>query len=77
MLPCVVVDRWVEVEALHAALEEGQTGLVVGLLLELERAAVLHELFEFGGLATAEVLQRGLDLLFLDGRVLLVLGPTW
>ena len=77
MLPCVVVDRWVEVETLHAALKEGQAGLVVGLLLEFKGSAVLHELFEFRGLSTAEVFEGGLDLLLLDGGVLLVLGSSW
>ena len=76
MLPCVVVDRWVEVETLHAALKEGQAGLVVGLLLEFKRTAVLHKFFEFGGLTTAQVFERGLDLLLLDGGVLLVLGSS-
>lgn len=76
MLPCVVVDRWVEVETLHAALKEGQAGLVVGLLLEFKRAAVLHKFFEFGGLTTAQVFERGLDLLLLDGSILLVLGSA-
>ena len=62
---------------LHAAIEETETGLVVGLLLELELSAVLHVLTEFGGVAPAELLERRLNLLLLDVVVLFILRATW
>ena len=77
LLPRVVEDAWVKVVALHAALEVVQAGAIVGLLLELERPAVLHVLAELSRVTAAELLERRLDLLLLDVVVLLVLGATW
>ena len=51
--------------------------LVVGLLFELKGSAVLHELFEFVGVSLGQVFQRRFNLLLLDGRILLILRPTW
>ena len=47
---------------------------VVGLLLEAERAAVVQVGRELGGLALAELLHRGRQLLLADLLVLLGLG---
>ena len=58
---------------LHAALKEGEAGAVVWLLLELERAAVLHVLTEFARVSPTELLERGFNLLFLDVVILFVL----
>jgi hypothetical protein len=77
LLPRVVEDASIEVVPVHAALEEGQAGSVVGLLLELERSAILHVLSELRWVTAAELLQGGLDLLLLDIVVLFVLGATW
>lgn len=77
LLPGVVEDAAVKVVALHAVLKKAEADPVVGLLFELELAAVLHILTELGGVAAAELLKRGLDLLFLDVVVLFVLGAAW
>ena len=76
LLPSVVEHRAIKVVPLHAVLKEGETGAVVWLLLELERAAVLHVLAELGGMTTAQLFKRSLNLLFLDVVVLLVLRAT-
>ena len=47
LLPGVVKNATVKVVPSQARLEEADAGPVVRLLLELERAAVLHELFKF------------------------------
>jgi len=47
LLPGVVKNATVKVVPSQARLEEADAGPVVGLLFELERAAVLHELFKF------------------------------
>ena len=62
--------------ALHAALEVVEALAVVRLLLELERAAVLHVLAELAGVTAAELFKTRLNLLLLDVIVLLVLGAT-
>lgn len=77
LLPGVVKDEWVEVMALHAAFEETDAGLVVRLLFEFQRSAVLHELLEFCWLSAAQVLEWRLNLLLLDGGVLLILASAW
>lgn len=77
LLPGVVVDAAVQVVPLHAVLEEAKAGPVVGLLLELQLAAVLHVLTELGRVSTAKLLQRSLNLLLLDVVVLFILGATW
>ena len=61
----------------QARLEEADAGPVVRLLLELERAAVLHEFFKFRRVSSAQLLERSLDLLLLDRVVLFVLAATW
>jgi len=61
----------------HAGLKEAQAGPVVGLLLEIELSAVLHELLELVGVSAAELLKGRLNLLLFDSGVLLVLGATW
>eukprot|EP00353_Schmidingerella_taraikaensis_P004801 CAMPEP_0185578350 /NCGR_PEP_ID=MMETSP0434-20130131/12666_1 /TAXON_ID=626734 ORGANISM="Favella taraikaensis, Strain Fe Narragansett Bay" /NCGR_SAMPLE_ID=MMETSP0434 /ASSEMBLY_ACC=CAM_ASM_000379 /LENGTH=119 /DNA_ID=CAMNT_0028196125 /DNA_START=523 /DNA_END=881 /DNA_ORIENTATION=+ len=76
LLPGVVVEAYVEVVPLHAALEEAQTGAIVGLLLELEGAAVLHELAELRGVPAAQFLQTRLNLLLFDVVVLFVLAAS-
>lgn len=72
-----------EVKHLHVKLVAGETVFkhadalfVVGLLLEFERAAVLHELLELAGVTAAELLKRGLNLLLLDVIVLFSLAST-
>ena len=77
LLPSVVVGGWVEVVTLHALLKESDARLVVGLLLEFEGSAVLHEFLELDWLSSAKIFERGFDLLLLDGSVLLVLGSAW
>lgn len=76
LLPGVVEHSAVQVVPLHAVLKEGETGAVVWLLFEFERAAVLHVLAELGGMTAAQLFKRGLNLLFLDVVVLLVLRAT-
>ena len=61
----------------HAGVEEADASLIVGLLLKLERTAVLHEFSKLRGVATAEFLERSLDLLLFDRVVLFVLATTW
>jgi len=73
LLPGVVKDAWVQAVPRHAALEEVEAGAVVGLLLKLQGAAVLHVFTELTWMATAELLKRRFDLLLLDVVVLFVL----
>ena len=54
LLPGVVKDTPVKLMTLHAVLEEAHARSVVGLLLELERAAVLHKLSELRRVSTAQ-----------------------
>ena len=61
---------------LHAALEEAEHVLVVGVLGELELAAVVHELAELLGVALAQLVHSDLQLLLLDVVVLFVLRPA-
>ena len=63
--------------SLHASLEEVYAGTIVRFLFEFKRATVLHELEEFAGVTLAQVLQRRLNLLFLDVVVLFILGSPW
>ena len=62
---------------LHAALEEAEHVLVVGVLRELKLPAVVHELAELLGVALAELVHSHLQLLLLDVVILLVLGTAW
>ena len=77
MLPGVVEDAGVKVVPLHARIKETDTSPVVWLLLELECAAILHELSKLRRVSPAELFKRSLDLLFLDSVVLFVLATTW
>ena len=76
LLPSVIEYARVKVVSLHALLKEANTGTVVGLLLESQRTAVLHELFELAWVAIAEIVQRGFNFLFLNVIVLFVLAST-
>ena len=73
LLPGVVEDATVELMSLHAAFEEVDTSAIVWFLLELERAAILHELPELARVASAQLFERRLNLLLLDIVILLVL----
>ena len=77
LLPSVVKDSGIEVVSLHALLKEANASSIVRLLLELQRAAILHKLPKLGRMAPAKFLQRRLNLLLLDGIVLLVLATAW
>jgi len=48
LLPGVVEDLAVELVALQTTFEQAVAGLVVRLLFELQRSAVVHVFFEFG-----------------------------
>lgn len=61
----------------HAGLKEADAGAIVGLLLEFERAAILHEFSELRWMTATELLERRLNLFLLDRIVLLVLAATW
>ncbi len=76
LFPGVVHELGIEAVAGHAAFEELDDVVVVGVLCELELAAVLHELLELGRVTVAEVVERRLYLLFFDVVVLLVLAAT-
>jgi len=77
LLPGVIVDVTIEVVSPHAVDEETLAGAIVGLLLEFETAAVLHELTELARMATAQLLKRRFNLLLLNRVVLFVLAATW
>ena len=55
----------------QAALKEVEAGSVVGFLFKLKASAVLHELTELTWVASTQLLQRSLNLLFLDVDYLL------
>jgi len=76
LLPGVVKDAMIEVMSLHATLEVLKALAIVGLLLEFEPTAVLHELAEFTRVSTAKLFEARLNLLFLDVVVLFVLGAS-
>ena len=73
LLPGVIKDARVHVMPLHATLEKANASPVVRLLLELESAAILHELTELGRVPAAKLLERRLNLLLLDIVVLFIL----
>ena len=62
--------------ARKAVLKEISALFVIGLLIEITGATLLHELFEFAGVTLGKFFKGSLDLLFLDGRVLLILGAS-
>ena len=62
--------------SLHALFKETDAGSIVGLLLELERAAILHKLPKLGWMTPAKLLKRSLDLLLFDRIVLFVFAAT-
>jgi hypothetical protein len=76
LFPGVVKDFGVEVVAAKTVLEQSNALLVVWFLFELQRPAVLHELFKFSRVALAQLFQRSLDLLLLNSRILLVLRAS-
>lgn len=51
--------------------------VIVWLLLKLQVLAVLHVLAEFGRLTPTQLVEIGLNLLLLDGSILLIFIPTW
>lgn len=57
LLPGVVKDTGIEVVSLHALFEETDASPVVWLLLELERAAVLHKLPELRRVSATQLLK--------------------
>lgn len=61
---------------LHAALEQANHVLEIGVLRELQLSAVTHEFLELVRLALAELVQRNLNLLFLDIAIFLVFTPS-
>lgn len=77
LLPGVVEDLGIELVTLHALLEVADADSVVWSLLELQASAVLHVVLELVGLALAEVIQGGFDLLLFDSVVFLVFGASW
>ena len=60
-----------------ALLEKTNHELVVRILFKLQLSAVLHELLEFYRVTLAQLLERSLDLLFLDIIILVVLVAAW
>lgn len=76
LLPGVVHHLAVELVALHARLKQIQARFVVGLLVKLQGAAVVHKLLEFVGLPAAEFFQRRFNFLFFNVVVLLVFRAT-
>jgi len=76
LFPGVVHRFDVQAVALAARLEKTETGLVIGLLIEFKSAAIVHKLFEFMRLASAQVLKGRFNLLFLNVVILFVLGAT-
>lgn len=76
LLPGVVIHIAVEVVSSHAVREETFACAVVGLLLEFQASAVLHELSEFGWMTAAQLFKRRFNLLLLDRVVLLVLATA-
>lgn len=73
LLPGVVEDLAVELVALQTALEQAVAGLVVRLLLELQRSAVVHVFFEFRWVSPTKLFQGCLNFLFLNVVILFVL----
>ena len=76
LFPGVVEHTLVKAVSLHAILEKSDARAIVGLLLKLELAAVLHELAELVRVTAAKFFKTGLNLLFLDVVVLLVFAAT-
>jgi len=77
LLPGVVQNLGVQVVAREAFLKKSNQVRVVGFLLELEAAAVLHVLLELWWVTLAELLKWSLDLLLLDVVVTLILAAAW
>ena len=77
LVPNEVGVLCVEAILLHAAFKEADNVPVVGVLGEAQASAVVHEFSEFFWLVLAQLVDRGLLLLLLDGGVLLGLGSAW
>lgn len=77
LLPCVIKDPSIEVVSRHALVKEANASLVVGLLLEFQSTAVLHEFFELRWDTAAEILERCLNFLLLNVGIFFVLATTW
>lgn len=76
LVPDEVRHLGVPAVLLHAALEQPQDILVIGVLGELQFAAVVHEFAELLGVALAQLVHGDFELLLLDVVVLLVLGAA-
>jgi hypothetical protein len=74
LVPDEVGNLRVPTILLHATLKETKDVLIVGILGELEFAAVVHELAEFFRVALAQLIDGHFELLLLNVVVLLVLG---
>lgn len=76
LVPNEVGHLQVEGVPLHAGVKQVQNVPVVGIVHELERAAVLHEFLELSGLVLAKLANFNLLLLALDIVIFLVLGTA-
>ena len=77
LLPGVVADIGIQIVPLQAFPEKAEAVLVIGLLLELQAAAIHHEVVELLGHTVAEILQPRLELFVLDILILFVLVTAW
>ena len=77
LVPYEVGRLLVKVILLHAALEQLDDVVVVGVLSEAQASAVVHELAELVWLVLAQLVNRSLLFLLLDRGVLLGLGSSW
>ena len=76
LVPDEVGHLGVPTVLLHAAFEQPEHVLVIGVLGELELSAVVHELAELFGVALAQLVHGDLELLLLDIVVLFILRPS-
>lgn len=71
LLPCIVVDAWVESVSLHTFFKKFNAEIVIRPLFEFQCSAVFHELFEFLRVTFAQLIKGSFNLLFLDILILI------
>ena len=77
LLPSIVEQLRIEIVPCHAVLKEPDSSLVIRLLFELERSAVVHEFLELRWESSAKFFKWRFHLLFLNGIVLFGLASSW
>lgn len=77
LLPGVIQQFDIEVVSLHTFVEQAHAIFVVRILFKFQTSAILHIFFEFNRVTAAQLIERRLQLLFLNVFVFLILVFSW